>query len=92
MALWIGLANGDLFDYVIALSPGGTLPRDRVGRPRVFIAHGRRDRVIPSALGGDRAHALLAESGYRVELRRFRGGHTVRPELVRRAVRQFLAG
>ena len=44
LALWLGLSNGDLFKHVLSLSPGATLPDRRVGKPRVFPAHGTRDR------------------------------------------------
>ena len=40
MALWLGLANGDLFRGVIALSGGGSLPE----RARGKAAHLRRAR------------------------------------------------
>jgi phospholipase/carboxylesterase len=86
MALWLGLTNGDLFRAVIALSPGGSLPSRRVGRPWVFVAHGTEDSVIPISLGGDRAAAALRSDGYRVTHRRFPGGHRVRPAIARAAV------
>jgi predicted esterase len=86
MALWLGLSNGDLFRGVIALSGGATLPEDRRGRPRVFIAHGTLDDVIPIELGGDRSAAELRREGYRVTYRRFRGGHRVLPPIAREAV------
>lgn len=92
MALWLGLTNGDLFSSVVALSPGGSLPTRRVGRrPRVFLAHGRADSVIPIEHGGDRVARELRADGYRVSYRRFAGGHRVRPELARAFVRAALA-
>ena len=53
MALWLGLTNGDRFRAVIALSGGGSLPDERMGKPRVFVAHGTLDGVIPIEAGGD---------------------------------------
>lgn len=76
---------------MIALSPGGTLPARPVGRPRVFLARGRADSVIPIELGGDRVARKLRADGYRVRYRRFAGGHRVRPELARAFVRAALA-
>ena len=87
MALWLGLANGDFFRAIIALSGGGSLPDKRVGKPHVFVAHGRRDTVIPIALGGDEiARRLRSDGGYRVTYRRFDGGHRVIPGIARAAV------
>jgi phospholipase/carboxylesterase len=89
-ALTLGLANGDLFRAVIALSPGGALAEKRVGRPRFFIAHGTRDRVLPIAATSDVTVDGLRDLGYDITYRRFRGQHEVRPEIVRAAMRWFL--
>ena len=48
MALWLGLTNGDLFRGVIALSGGGSLPDERVGKPHIFVAHGMGIRSFRS--------------------------------------------
>jgi phospholipase/carboxylesterase len=86
MALWLGLANGDLFRSVIVLSGGGAIPDERTGKPRVFVAHGRRDDIIPIHLGGDAIVRALRGEGYDVTYRRFRGGHRVVPSIARAAV------
>jgi phospholipase/carboxylesterase len=86
MALWLGLTNGDFFRGIIALSGGGSLPDKRVGKPHVFVSHGRRDTVIPIALGGDEIARRLRSEGYRVTYRRFDGGHRVIPGFARAAV------
>jgi phospholipase/carboxylesterase len=86
MALWLGLANGDLFRGVIVLSGGASMPDARVGKPRVFVAHGTLDRVIPVELGGDVVVGELRGLGYKVTYRRFRGGHRVVPSIARAAV------
>ncbi|MBA2641827.1 MAG: hypothetical protein H0U82_02715 [Actinobacteria bacterium] len=90
LALWLGLSNGDLFRDVVALSPGSALPGRRIGQPRVFLAHGTRDRIIPIAQGGDAVARELRNDGYRVVYRRFDGGHRVLPELAGGAVRRAL--
>ena len=90
LALWLGLTNGDLFRGVIALSGGGSLPRQREGRPEIFLAHGTSDNVIPIAYGGDRVAAELRADGYEVTYRRFAGGHRVLPTIARAAVREIL--
>jgi phospholipase/carboxylesterase len=87
LSLYLGLANGDLFRSVISLSPGGGLPADRIGKPRVFLAHGTKDLVIPIELGGDLVASRLRQQGYEVVYRRFAGGHRVMPELAARFVR-----
>src|SRR3712207_8603556 len=43
--LFRSLANGDLFDTVLAFSPGFAAPPSRRGRPRVWVSHGTGDRV-----------------------------------------------
>jgi phospholipase/carboxylesterase len=88
-ALTLGLGNGDLFRAVMALSPGGALVAKAVGKPRVFIAHGTNDRVLPMSQTSDGIVRELRASGYRVTYRKFRGGHQVLPEISREAVRWF---
>jgi phospholipase/carboxylesterase len=91
-ALTLGLRNGDLFRAVIALSPGGVLGEDPIGKPRVFIAHGTLDDVLPSERTSDVIVRELRAHEYRVTYRKFRGGHEARPEISREAVRWFLRG
>lgn len=86
MALWLGLSNGDLFRSVIVLSGGGAIPDERTGKPRVFVAHGTRDDVIPIRVGGDAIVRELRGDGYEITYRRFRGGHRVVPSIARAAV------
>ena len=90
MALWLGLTNGDLFRAVIALSGGGELPDTRTGKPRVFVAHGTLDGVIPVSVGGDAIVRELRTQGYGVMYRRFRGGHRVDLPIARAAVISML--
>jgi phospholipase/carboxylesterase len=89
-ALTLGVANGDLFRAIIALSPGGVYGDRPIGRPRVFIAHGTRDGVLPIGSTSDAIVPELRSYGYRVTYRRFRGGHEARPEISRAALRWFL--
>jgi phospholipase/carboxylesterase len=86
MALWLGLSNGDLFRGIIALSGGGTLPDERIGKPSVFLAHGTLDGIIPIELGGDAIARELREQGYDITYRRFRGAHRVPLPIAREAV------
>ncbi|HET7572073.1 MAG TPA: hypothetical protein VFJ77_05315 [Gaiellaceae bacterium] len=92
LAVLLGLANGRLFHAVVALSPGDSLPPHRTGKPRVFVAHGRHDRSIPIAQGGDALVPRLRRLGYRVVYDRFRDGHAVPREVSEAAVRWLLRG
>ena len=90
LTLWLGLTNGDLFRSLIVLSGGGSLPPQRVGKPRVFIAHGTKDSVIPIEAGGDRVARELRSEGYTVTYRRFPGGHRPQPSIARKFVIEAL--
>ena len=48
-ALSIGIINGDLFEKIIAFSPGFIIPNGRKprGAPNILISHGTEDRVLP---------------------------------------------
>jgi len=86
MTLWLGLANGDLFRSLLVFSGARAFPDERVGKPRVFVAHGTLDGVIPIGLGGDLVVRDLRSDGYAVTYRRFPGGHRVVPGIARAAV------
>lgn len=86
MTLWLGLANGDLFRSLLVFSGADSFPTERIGKPRVFVAHGTVDDVIPIAQGGDRIVRDLRADGYDVTYRRFRGGHRVVPSIARAAI------
>jgi phospholipase/carboxylesterase len=88
-ALSIGLQNGGVFRNVLALSPGGLLDVEHRGKPRVFIAHGRDDDVLPIGRS-DAAVRALRSSGYPVTYRKFGGGHRVSEEISRAAIRWYL--
>jgi phospholipase/carboxylesterase len=88
-ALSLGLQNGEVFRSVLALSPGGLLDVERRGKPRVFIAHGRGDDVLPIDRS-DAAARMLRSSGYPVTYKRFPGGHQVTPAISSAAVRWYL--
>jgi phospholipase/carboxylesterase len=92
LALWLGLANGDLFRAVVALSGAPVFPGERVGRPRIVVAHGTRDDVIPISQGGDAIVRSLKADGYDVSYRRFRGGHRAVPVIARASVLAALHG
>jgi phospholipase/carboxylesterase len=89
-ALTLGLANGRLFRSVIALSAGGILGDDFTGNPRVFVAHGTKDNVLPIAQTSDVIVRELRTAGYRVTYVRFAAGHKVLASVSRRSIAWFL--
>lgn len=89
-ALTLGLLNGDLFRAVLALSPAAMQADRPIGKPRVFIAHGTRDTVIPIARSRTIARELRL-AGYAVSYRTFQGGHEV-PDTVSRAAARWFVG
>ena len=89
-ALSLGLANGDLATSLLAFSPGFIAPPDQVGRPRVWLTHGRADTVLPVDRCGRQVVRQLGDAGYEVEYEEFAGGHVVPPEKVLSAFRWWL--
>jgi phospholipase/carboxylesterase len=90
-ALSLGLANGDLFSDILAFSPGFAAPTRAEESPRIFISHGREDRVLPIDRCGRRVARVLTRSGYDVDYREFSGGHVVLSDLVQAAFVRFLS-
>jgi phospholipase/carboxylesterase len=89
-ALSLGLANGDLFEALLAFSPGFAAPPGHTGRPRIWISHGTADRVLPVERCGRRVSRDLAAAGYDVTYDEFDGGHVVTPGLVTAALDTWL--
>jgi phospholipase/carboxylesterase len=85
-ALSLGLVNGDLFQRVVAFSPGFLVSGLRVGKPLVFISHGTSDQILPI----DRTSLLilpgLRQRGYDVTFHEFDGGHEVPPAIAKEGV------
>lgn len=76
-ALSVGLTNGDLFSHILAFSPGFMAPGAQHGSPRIFIAHGRHDQVLPIDRCSRRIVPSLQGAGYEVSYHEFEGPHTV---------------
>lgn len=85
-ALSLGLANGDLFEGVVAFSPGFAHTVTTRGKARVFISHGTDDHVLPIDKTSARIVPRLRREGYDVTYREFEGAHLVPPEVAREAV------
>lgn len=88
-ALSLGIGNGDFFSRLMAFAPGVMTPAEVRGKPRVFIAHGTDDIVMPIDDTSRRIVARLKQQGYDVTYREFDGGHRVPPAIVREAFKWF---
>jgi phospholipase/carboxylesterase len=91
-ALSLGLANGDLFRWVLAFSPGFAAPHRMAGQPRLFVSHGTRDDVLPIEACSRRLVPRLRRAGYAVQYEEFEGGHVVPAEATRTALALALGG
>lgn len=88
-ALSLGLTNGDLFDSILAFSPGFLSPGKVSGSPAIFISHGTRDRVLPIDSTSRRIVPSLRRV-YDLQYTEFDGPHVIPPELAREALLRFL--
>ena len=77
-ALSLGLANPQVFRAIVALSVGGVFPPSRLDETqRLFIAHGRRDPVLPFANIERRIVPGLERNGLEPRVRWFNGSHVM---------------
>ncbi len=89
-ALSLGLGNGGLLGHVLAFSPGFAAPAEVHGTPRIFLSHGRADKVLPIERCGRRLARELRRAGYDLDYREFAGGHLMPPDLVEAAFARFM--
>jgi predicted esterase len=89
-ALSLGLANGDLFTHVLAFSPGFVGPMTARGAPKVFIAHGTGDDILPIDACSRNIVPKLEAAGYAVVYDEFDGRHEIPPQVAQFAVHWFL--
>jgi predicted esterase len=82
-AISLGLINGDLFNSVVAFSPGFVINGEAHGKPRFFISHGRHDHILPIDRCGRRIAAELKAGGYEVNFREFDGDHEIPADVAR---------
>ena len=85
-AIGVGLTNGDLFQRVVAFSPGFVLPIEPQAKPRLFISHGTRDQILPIDQCSRRIVPQLERARYEVQYREFDGPHTVPVEIAKEAI------
>jgi phospholipase/carboxylesterase len=91
-ALSLGITNGDLFSALIAFSPGYIAPARRRGSPRIFVAHGTEDQILPIDQASRTIVPELKEAGFNVHYEEFEGPHTVTVSEVTGAMRWFVPG
>jgi predicted esterase len=90
-AIALGLSNGDLFSSVAAFSSGFVIDVPENGKPRFFISHGTRDRILPIESCGRRVAAQLKNRGYQVTFREFDGRHEIPGDVMREGLRWVAA-
>lgn len=90
-ALSLGLINGDLFSDVFAFAPGFMAPGRLQGKPRIFISHGKADRVLPIDSTSRRIVPQLKRAGYKVDYEEFPGGHEIPDRIARRFLETLAA-
>lgn len=88
-ALSVGITNGELFTDIIAFSPGFMAPADQIGKPQLFISHGKRDNVLPIERCSRRIVPRLQQAGYEVLYQEFDGSHTVPRAIAQKALEWF---
>lgn len=89
-ALSTGAGRSDLFGTLIAFSPGiAVISHEPSPKQRIFIAHGRRDQILPFA---ERANTLvpgLRGAGFDITFRPFDGEHSVPADIRAEALAFF---
>ena len=85
-ALSLGLINGDLFQRIVAFSPGFVVEGRPSGRPQIFVSHGTNDQILPIDRCSRRIVPSLKQRGYDVTFREFEGGHEMPAEIVKDAL------
>lgn len=90
-AISLGLINGDIFNRVIAFSPGFVIDGSTNGKPLIFISHGTEDPILPIDRCGRRIVRGLTQRGYSVIFREFEGKHEVPANIAQEAM-EWLAG
>ena len=80
-ALSVGMAYPRMFRSIVAFSPGYAFAPSRLDTgQRIFIAHSRRDRVLPAENTREMVKGL-ERAGFSPEVHWFNGGHEIDPKL-----------
>jgi len=89
-ALSLGLRNGDLFNGLIAFSPGFVSPGKFRGKPKIFVSHGRQDSVLPIDMASREIVPALKKRGYDVNYIEFDGDHIIKKDIANQAAAWML--
>jgi phospholipase/carboxylesterase len=90
-ALSLGLSNGDLFTHLIAYSPGFIQTSEPiVGKPLIFVSHGKEDQILPISSIRDRIVPYLEDAGYEVTYQEFDDGHILPVAISNQSMDWFL--
>lgn len=84
-ALSLGEPNGTLFSRLIAFSPGILAAPGKRGSPRIYVAHGTQDLVLPINEASRKIVPALRSQGYTVTYNEFEGGHAIYLDVVTQA-------
>lgn len=88
-ALSLGLINGSLFSHIVAIAPGFIAPTRIEDPPRLFIAHGTDDQVLPIDQCSREMATDLRLAGYDLLYCEFHGGHIIPAPVVELAFGWF---
>jgi len=87
-SLSLGLANPQLFSWVVAFSPGFALwPKKAALSQKIFIAHGTHDSRLPFEATRDGIVKPLRDAGVDVQFRTFNGDHVLVRPIVQESLR-----
>jgi phospholipase/carboxylesterase len=90
-ALSLGLLNGNLFSHIIAFSPGFV---DQtylfIGNPKIYITHGKADKILPVSKSRDIIVPNLEYEGYDVTYFEHDGGHEITSAIFNFSIDWFL--
>lgn len=90
-ALALGRANGIFFTHIMAVAPWLlSPPGPRVGKPNLYIAHGRQDNIYPVGFSKSVIVPLLQKQGYQVKFRPFDGPHWIPVDIAEEMLRWFM--
>jgi phospholipase/carboxylesterase len=86
LALHAGLKLRGEVDVIVGFATALAFPEEvppaSAGAPRVFLGHGRLDRIVPYAVGFE-SYQVLRARGYDVEWRSYWCGHVLPPRTLR---------
>jgi predicted esterase len=91
-ALSLGLINGDLFQKVVAFSPGFVVDGPAHGHPAFYLSHGTADPILPIDQSSRIIAASLRSRGYAVTFREFVGRHEVPADIANEGMRWIAGG